>query len=216
MNTRAFATTASTPAAAPLLTAALLVSLAPVPLQAQDGWWDWSLWDLAVRVDIRASGAPHHVPDVVYAPAPRARPAPTRARRVKARKGPAFCRSGAGHPVFGRRWCAEKGFGLGGPAWGPIRWERRHWLDALPRTRRGDRLGPLGDRGLLDVLGPTVYERLHRERLRFGTRAPLTGRWLRPRSTSLVLQIRSGPVALAELTDFGGDGWFDVVLVAGG
>ena len=33
-----------------------------------------------------------------------------RARRVG---GPSFCRSGAGHPVFGRRWCLEKGFGLG-------------------------------------------------------------------------------------------------------
>jgi hypothetical protein len=28
-------------------------------------------------------------------------------------RGPSFCRSGAGHPVFGRRWCLEKGFGLG-------------------------------------------------------------------------------------------------------
>lgn len=26
---------------------------------------------------------------------------------------PAFCRSGAGHPVHGRRWCLDKGFGLG-------------------------------------------------------------------------------------------------------
>lgn len=38
-----------------------------------------------------------------------------RDRRLAARrgKGPAFCRSGAGHPVFGRRWCVQKGFGLG-------------------------------------------------------------------------------------------------------
>lgn len=28
--------------------------------------------------------------------------------------GPAFCRSGEGHPVWGREWCLEKGFGLGG------------------------------------------------------------------------------------------------------
>jgi len=28
-------------------------------------------------------------------------------------QGPAFCRSGEGHPVHGRRWCEEKGFGLG-------------------------------------------------------------------------------------------------------
>jgi hypothetical protein len=24
--------------------------------------------------------------------------------------GPAFCRSGAGHPVFGREWCRERGW----------------------------------------------------------------------------------------------------------
>jgi hypothetical protein len=26
---------------------------------------------------------------------------------------PAFCRSGEGHPVHGRQWCRDKGFGLG-------------------------------------------------------------------------------------------------------
>lgn len=29
------------------------------------------------------------------------------------KKGPKFCRTGAGHPVFGRQWCREKGFALG-------------------------------------------------------------------------------------------------------
>lgn len=28
-------------------------------------------------------------------------------------RGPAFCRTGEGHPVFGRQWCRDKGFGLG-------------------------------------------------------------------------------------------------------
>jgi hypothetical protein len=28
-------------------------------------------------------------------------------------RGPAFCRSGEGHPVWGPEWCLEKGFGLG-------------------------------------------------------------------------------------------------------
>jgi hypothetical protein len=34
------------------------------------------------------------------------------ANKNKAAKGngPAFCRSGAGHPVFGREWCREKGW----------------------------------------------------------------------------------------------------------
>lgn len=29
------------------------------------------------------------------------------------RRGPAFCRSGQGHPVHGRQWCYDKGFGIG-------------------------------------------------------------------------------------------------------
>lgn len=36
-------------------------------------------------------------------------------RRLRGRNGhgPPFCRSGAGHPVHGRAWCLEKGWGLG-------------------------------------------------------------------------------------------------------
>ena len=29
-------------------------------------------------------------------------------------EGPKFCRSGEGHPVHGRRWCEQKGYGIGG------------------------------------------------------------------------------------------------------
>lgn len=45
-------------------------------------------------------------------------------------RGPSFCRSGAGHPVHGRRWCTRKGFGL----------ERDVLFDTRRRgrTRRGD------------------------------------------------------------------------------
>ncbi len=32
---------------------------------------------------------------------------------VRNDRGPSFCRSGAGHPVFGLQWCLEKGFGIG-------------------------------------------------------------------------------------------------------
>src|SRR5688572_11048441 len=34
------------------------------------------------------------------------------ARKIKAANGngPSFCRSGAGHPVFGREWCRDKGW----------------------------------------------------------------------------------------------------------
>ena len=45
-------------------------------------------------------------------------------------RGPSFCRSGAGHPVHGRRWCLRKGFGLGRDV--TIDTRRRG------RTRQGD------------------------------------------------------------------------------
>jgi hypothetical protein len=33
-------------------------------------------------------------------------------RNSSAQNAPAFCRSGAGHPVHGRRWCEDKGWGV--------------------------------------------------------------------------------------------------------
>lgn len=37
---------------------------------------------------------------------------------VRNDSGPSFCRSGAGHPVFGLQWCLNKGYGIGRPgAW---------------------------------------------------------------------------------------------------
>jgi hypothetical protein len=32
---------------------------------------------------------------------------------VRSDRGPSFCRSGAGHPVFGLQWCLQKGYGIG-------------------------------------------------------------------------------------------------------
>ncbi|HJR52546.1 MAG TPA: hypothetical protein VJ982_02405 [Gemmatimonadota bacterium] len=34
---------------------------------------------------------------------------------IRSDRGPSFCRSGAGHPVFGLAWCLDKGFGIGQP-----------------------------------------------------------------------------------------------------
>lgn len=79
--------------------------------------------------------------------------------RARRGRGPAFCRSGAGHPVFGRRWCLEKGFGLGSRGdvffdngrvifWDDdspvivrdrrLRGDRGFWEEALDRILRGD------------------------------------------------------------------------------
>ena len=190
---------------------ALVLASLPATLHAQDGWWDWSLRQLSVGVDLRVSPAHRHVPDVVWSPGPQY-DRPGRSARVR---GPAFCRSGAGHPVFGRRWCREKGFPLGGHRGLLLRWERRYWHDVLPLPRRRPFPGVLGRGELIDVLGPALYGRLDRQRVHLRGRHPLSGRWVRPHGSSLVLQIRSGPVAVAELTDLGADGWIDIVLVAG-
>lgn len=206
---------------------ALLALAAPRNAEAQEGWWDWTLSRLSLRVETGRRAVPRSVPEVVYAPGPSYAYPPaytpeSRHGSAKARKGPAFCRSGAGHPVHGRRWCLQKGFGLGGtahgrtyrPAYRPVRWERRDWQRALPGFRPRHPSGYLGAVGLRSLLGPVVYGRLDRDRARLGGRAALSGRWIRPDGLTLVLQIRSGPVAVAELTDYRADGLFDVVLVA--
>lgn len=199
-------------AAAP---ATLVLGASPTVLHAQDGWWDWTLRELSIRVDLGGPAAHRAVPDVVRIPAPRYDAGVRgRARRAKAR-GPAFCRSGAGHPVFGRRWCVDKGFGLPARAHPPLRWERRYWEGNLPHSRTRHRGGTLGRGELISVLGPAVYGRLDRQRARLGGRHALSGRWIRPHGSSIVLQVRAGRLAVAELTDFGADGWIDVVLVAG-
>lgn len=47
--------------------------------------------------------------------------------RYRGNRGPAFCRSGAGHPVFGHRWCIERGY------YGPRRDVRYVYVDDRDR-----------------------------------------------------------------------------------
>lgn len=217
---------------------ALMLAAMPARAEAQDDWWDWTLRDLTVHVDIGIGGAPARVrgvPDVVVV---RPRHADDRYyedryyddrydddyydddyedrydRRYdrKRGKGPRFCRNGAGHPVHGRRWCVAKGFGM--PVYA-VRWERRHWNDVwFGRPWYRARAGYVDGRILVDVVGRGVYGRLDLVRRRMGAHDALTGRWVRPRGGALVLQVRSGPRAIAELSDLNGDGRVDVVLVA--
>lgn len=129
--------------------------------------------------------------------------------------GPAFCRSGAGHPVHGRRWCVRKGFGLGGVGWRRLDLGEVIFRD-LPRRNRGilDRsdLGALLGTAVLDrlldeALGHHYRERHYRDRRRI----PLTGRWLEASGTR-VLQLRAGDRPLAELGDLDRDGVVEVLL----
>jgi hypothetical protein len=68
--------------------------------------------------------------------------------KQNAQNAPAFCRSGAGHPVHGRRWCEERGWGV----YNQGRYDSRN-------TTRNDRY-EVNDR---NRRGATNYETAHAE-----------------------------------------------------
>jgi hypothetical protein len=61
---------------------------------------------------------------------------------VRNDRGPSFCRSGAGHPVFGIQWCLQKGYGIGRPGavflWGDDVYLRDQSRVIVVRDRRYD------------------------------------------------------------------------------
>jgi hypothetical protein len=139
-----------------------------------------------------------------------------RGRTGRARaQGPAFCRSGAGHPVFGREWCRQKGFGLGGR---DIYWERVRWSGVVfrvPRDRRNGWYGTrdLGGRELAFLLGDGVLRRFTSHSRELGYRGSLTGGWYGGRD-GLRLRLFAGGFPLADLVDRNGDGRVDVIELA--
>jgi hypothetical protein len=122
--------------------------------------------------------------------------------------GPAFCRSGAGHPVYGRQWCISKGFGLGRD----VRWDRVRWDDVIFRRYSYRDNYSLGRGDLIDLLGSTIYNRLDMRRRYLGISAPLTGYW-RVDGGRSVLLVRAGSWPLAELIDNNRDRRVELVLV---
>lgn len=215
---------------------AMMAAVAPQPAEAQDsGWWEWALKEIVESRDVpirgerdrnddaRRSGT---LGDIIFGrdtdrrgdrEDDRGRRSDRddrdRGREGGDRESPAFCRSGEGHPVFGREWCRDKGFGLGSRS--TVRWEERGWEDIVLRAPRDRerRSGTVDRGGLIDILGDVIYGRLVDENRRVGGSEPLSGRWLRPGGSADVLQIRSGGVPVAELTDVNGDGRVDAVLV---
>lgn len=128
--------------------------------------------------------------------------------RRPAGNAPAFCRSGAGHPVFGREWCLDRGFGLGSR--GGTLWSRGGIDDVVWRRRTDDRL----DRGgLVDVLGDVVLGRLALQAVALGYDQPLAGVWVARPEGPRLLRVSSGDYEVAELVDTDRDDRVDVLYV---
>ena len=124
---------------------------------------------------------------------------------------PSFCRSGAGHPVFGRDWCLDKGFGLGD--YRDLRWGRAVDIGDIIFQREIDR-GTLARAMLVDVLGDLVFNRLGLHAITLGYNDPLTGVWLGEPTGPQVLRITSGEVPIAEIYDDDRDRRADALVIA--
>jgi hypothetical protein len=106
---------------------------------------------------------------------------------------PAFCRSGAGHPVHGRRWCTDKGFGLGSAG----RYDR-DLSDIILRRPRQERTR-MDRGGLIDILGDVVVGRFEARSRELGSPAPLTGSWAGGADGGRILHIESNGLRIAEI-----------------
>jgi hypothetical protein len=125
--------------------------------------------------------------------------------------GPSFCRSGAGHPVYGRQWCLEKGFRIGdGPLWRPLVFGEIVF-GRTPRGRLPDR--PLGWQEIAEILSHTAVDILFDQIGAPDDRQKISGRWRGGEEYGVfVLELMDGDEPLAELNDTDGDGRVDVVI----
>ncbi|HKN57841.1 MAG TPA: hypothetical protein VJV97_03255 [Gemmatimonadaceae bacterium] len=124
---------------------------------------------------------------------------------------PSFCRSGAGHPVWGRQWCLQKGFGLGNSA--NVEWAAARDIGDLVFVRPVT-TGTLTRDALLNLLGPVAFDRLALHALTLGYTDPLTGVWRSDATGPSVLLINSGQWPIAEVVDENRDQRPDLMLVA--
>lgn len=126
---------------------------------------------------------------------------------------PAFCRSGEGHPVFGRQWCIDKRFGLGES--NGFRWGRTDRITDVaflqPVTS-----GSVSRDALLSLLGPVAFDRLALHAITLGLSDPLVGRWMVSQEPGAprVLLVSSGRLPVAEIVDIDQDNRGDMMVVA--
>lgn len=124
---------------------------------------------------------------------------------------PAFCRSGAGHPVWGRQWCIDKGFGLGD--YQDYRWGQSTDLGDWTYGR-GAYQPSITNSILQSLLGTTAYNRLALHAVELGLLEPLTGRWASQETGPQLLMVNSGNYPVAEVVDSNRDFRWDDLLVA--
>lgn len=123
---------------------------------------------------------------------------------------PSFCRSGEGHPVWGRQWCLQKGFGLGDPS--DYQWAAARDIGDVMFTRPV--VGTLTRDALYNLLGQVAFDRLALHALTLGYAEPLTGVWRTEPGNPGLLLVNSGQWPVAELVDQNGDQRPDLMLVA--
>jgi hypothetical protein len=124
---------------------------------------------------------------------------------------PSFCRSGAGHPVWGREWCLDKGFGLG--SYEDYRWGRTNDVGDIIYTRGTLADGIVGS-ALQNLLGNTAFNRLALHAITLGLVEPLVGRFIGEPTGPQYLAVNSGTYPVAELYDANRDSRWDNLLVA--
>ena len=124
---------------------------------------------------------------------------------------PSFCQSGAGHPVWGRQWCLDKGFGLGANQ--DVRWGTTRTVSDIIFGRRPT-TATLARDALLGLLGPVAFDRLALHAVTLGYTDPLAGVWHSEATGPDVLMVNSGQHPIAELVDTNRDQRTDLMLVA--
>jgi hypothetical protein len=124
---------------------------------------------------------------------------------------PSFCRSGEGHPVWGRQWCLQKGFGLGTSS--DIEWAAARDMGDLSFVRPITTTTLTRD-ALLSVLGQVAFDRLALHALTLGYTDPLSGLWRTEATGPNVLLVNSGRFPVAEVVDGNRDQRPDLMLVA--
>jgi hypothetical protein len=97
--------------------------------------------------------------------------------------GPKFCQNGQGHPVHGRQWCVDHGFGLGAQS-------------VVRRSRTG--VVWLTQPQFVSLLSPGQWAQLERQARQRGYTGPYRGRQYYDNGLRVVT-LRAGDVGIAEI-----------------